>query len=605
MIILDSILKSLVAVLAGAITANNPIFTVAYADTDGTAFTEASADGVLNGITEVELVAAPAASHRRIIRSLTIYNNDTVAATVSVSLKNGASVRVIRKKVLAAGDSLILGIEEFSALGVHDPVTLAVGSAAELTLSTQELSLAAVLTPTEHTAIGDASPHHAAVTLDVNAETLLSLSTQALGLDTQTANYVFAGPATGVPAIPAFRALVNADFPATLSPTFAGLTLTAFSGFVKATAGVLSAAALTDDDIPDTITLTNITQITNRSHTSLSDIGTLSHATIDTYLDQAVKQASSPTFAGLTVGSLAGVLKATAGVVAGSAVHADLGSIGANDHHNAITLDANADTLLSLSTQALGLDTQTANYLFVGPATGAAAVPTFRAMVAADLGTGLIPTFAGLIIPSISPAANFVLTQNSVAVMTSVGASAIVNTLYLKEGNVGIGTTSPGAKLDVNGIVNVLTQIKMGDGGWIDATSSGVAGALGFRGGTTYAGGSGGFVEMYPHASANGFRILTSNVAGTGDVLRLTISNAAATANVSFQNCKVGINDSAPGELLDVAGNINATGVLKIDDVQVISNQGAHVDDADAGTIVVQFNALLARLETHGLLASV
>lgn len=84
------------------------------------------------------------------------------------------------------------------------------------------------------------------------------------------------------------------------SPTFAGLTLTGFSGFVRATVGVLSASAIVDADVPDTITLTNITQIGTRSHTSLSDIGTLSHATIDTYLDQAVKQASSPTFAGGT-----------------------------------------------------------------------------------------------------------------------------------------------------------------------------------------------------------------------------------------------------------------------------------------------------------------
>ena len=80
------------------------------------------------------------------------------------------------------------------------------------------------------------------------------------------------------------------------SPTFAGLTLTGFSGIVKATVGALSAAALTDADIPDTITLTNITQITNRSHASLSDIGSLSHATIDSYLDQSVKIAASPTF---------------------------------------------------------------------------------------------------------------------------------------------------------------------------------------------------------------------------------------------------------------------------------------------------------------------
>lgn len=38
-----------------------------------------------------------------------------------------------------------------------------------------------------------------------------------------------------------------------------------------------------------------------RDHTKLLNIGTLSHATIDSYLDQAVKQASNPTFAGLKI----------------------------------------------------------------------------------------------------------------------------------------------------------------------------------------------------------------------------------------------------------------------------------------------------------------
>jgi len=81
---------------------------------------------------------------------------------------------------------------------------------------------------------------------------------------------------------------------------------------------------------------------------------------------------------------------------------------------------------------------------------------------------------------------------------------------------------------------------------------------------------------------------------------------ATAWQNLSLQpgGGNVGIGDTAPGEVLDVAGNINATGVLKIDDVQVVGNQGAHVVDADAGTIVAQFNTLLTRLEAHGLLAS-
>jgi hypothetical protein len=53
--------------------------------------------------------------------------------------------------------------------------------------------------------------------------------------------------------------------------------------------------------------------------------------------------------------------------------------------HDAVTLDANADTIFSLSTQELGLDTQTANYVWAGPVSGAAAVPTFRALVADDI----------------------------------------------------------------------------------------------------------------------------------------------------------------------------------------------------------------------------
>jgi hypothetical protein len=48
--------------------------------------------------------------------------------------------------------------------GYHEPVSLAGDSAPELALVGQELRLAEVLTPTEHTAIGNAHPHHAPVT---------------------------------------------------------------------------------------------------------------------------------------------------------------------------------------------------------------------------------------------------------------------------------------------------------------------------------------------------------------------------------------------------------------------------------------------------------
>lgn len=53
--------------------------------------------------------------------------------------------------------------------------------------------------------------------------------------------------------------------------------------------------------------------------------------------------------------------------------------------HDAITLDANADAFLKLTSQELGLDTQTANYIFAGPASGSADAPAFRALVADDI----------------------------------------------------------------------------------------------------------------------------------------------------------------------------------------------------------------------------
>lgn len=58
---------------------------------------------------------------------------------------------------------------------------------------------------------------------------------------------------------------------------------------------------------------------------------------------------------------------------------------GSTTSHSAVTLAADADTVLSLSTQQIGLDNQTANTVFAGPTGGGAADPTFRALVLADL----------------------------------------------------------------------------------------------------------------------------------------------------------------------------------------------------------------------------
>ena len=93
------------------------------------------------------------------------------------------------------------------------------------------------------------------------------------------------------------------------------------------------------------------------------------------------------------------------------------------------------------------------------------------------------------------------------------------------------------------------------------------------------------------------------------DQVFYTVANADSAAPTEKMRItgtgKVGINDTNPGEYLDVDGNANVTGVYKVDDTQVIGNQGAAVADATgADDVVAQLNALLARCRAHGLISN-
>ena len=85
--------------------------------------------------------------------------------------------------------------------------------------------------------------------------------------------------------------------------------------------------------------------------------------------------------------------------------------------HDAVTLGADADTILGLSTQQITLDTQTANYVFAGPATGEAADPTFRALVADD-----IPDLSGTYQTADAVLAALAALENGSGVLTNDGS---------------------------------------------------------------------------------------------------------------------------------------------------------------------------------------
>lgn len=102
-----------------------------------------------------------------------------------VSLGNTNTVNSVTTDTGLAGNSDLnlpteKAVKAYVDSQVHSPVTLGGGSDAALTISGQQLTLADVLTPSEHTAIGDGAPHHAAVTLGASNESYLSLAGQAL-----------------------------------------------------------------------------------------------------------------------------------------------------------------------------------------------------------------------------------------------------------------------------------------------------------------------------------------------------------------------------------------------------------------------------------------
>jgi hypothetical protein len=105
MLILDATTKSLEIDLAGAVSANELPVTAHYTDITTTLYTPGSNDTQTNGATAVTIVAAPAASTQRHVESISVYNADTAAATVTIQLNNNSTLRIITKVTLQPGET--------------------------------------------------------------------------------------------------------------------------------------------------------------------------------------------------------------------------------------------------------------------------------------------------------------------------------------------------------------------------------------------------------------------------------------------------------------------------------------------------------------------
>lgn len=64
------------------------------------AFTPGNSNGVLNGTTQVDCVAAPAAATQRMVRRVRVFNRDTVAQTITLLLDVSGTDRTLDKQTV-------------------------------------------------------------------------------------------------------------------------------------------------------------------------------------------------------------------------------------------------------------------------------------------------------------------------------------------------------------------------------------------------------------------------------------------------------------------------------------------------------------------------
>lgn len=108
-LVLDTTSKSLRVVLGEAITTSQLDITCHYADVTSNSVSEGNAVANSNGLTIASILSAPAASTRRVVRNITLYNADTVTHTVSIMVTDTATNYLVTTISLGTGASWSFG----------------------------------------------------------------------------------------------------------------------------------------------------------------------------------------------------------------------------------------------------------------------------------------------------------------------------------------------------------------------------------------------------------------------------------------------------------------------------------------------------------------
>jgi hypothetical protein len=106
MIILTEVTDKIQVVLGGAITANQLQCAAFWRDVTTTTYVPGRTLVNTNNTTDVDVVGSPGSSTQRIVDFLSVYNRDTVNATVTVKLDANGTEYILWKGILATGEML-------------------------------------------------------------------------------------------------------------------------------------------------------------------------------------------------------------------------------------------------------------------------------------------------------------------------------------------------------------------------------------------------------------------------------------------------------------------------------------------------------------------
>lgn len=131
--------------------------------------------------------------------------------------------------------------------------------------------------------------------------------------------------------------------------------------------------------------------------------------------------------------------------------------------HTAVTLAADAQAILNLSTQEVGLVAQPANRVFAGPASGADADPTVRALVAADLPAATESAQGAVELATVAEAATGTDTSRAVT-PAGLPLAAVGSGWALKEadGDAPGGNSRGSGAVDLQSTRGVASQVASG-----------------------------------------------------------------------------------------------------------------------------------------------